>query len=72
MVLVKAVQLVVQYLDKLGSEPVLMTAADPLRDDNQKTTASKLDADFGSDCVGDGLGVVAHEGLGFGFDHHAG
>ena len=30
------------------------------------------DAEFGADGVGDGVGVVAHEGFGFGFDHDAG
>ena len=32
----------------------------------------QLDAEFGADGVGDGVGVVAHEGFGFGFDHDAG
>ena len=31
-----------------------------------------LDAEFGADGVGDGVGVVVHGGFGFGFDHDAG
>jgi hypothetical protein len=31
-----------------------------------------LNAEFGADGVGDGVGVVAHEGFGFSFDHDAG
>ena len=36
-------------------------------------TFNNLDrAEFGADGVGDGVGVVVHEGFGFGFDHDAG
>ena len=34
--------------------------------------ASAPGAEFGADGVGDGVGVVVHEGFGFGFDHDAG
>lgn len=31
----------------------------------------KSDTEFGTDGIGNSIGVMAHEGLGFGFDHHA-
>jgi hypothetical protein len=34
-------------------------------------SACGLDSEFGANGVGYGVGVVAHEGFGFGFDHDA-
>ena len=35
------------------------------------TSFRQSESEFGADGVGDGVGVVAHEGLGFGLDHNA-
>ena len=41
-------------------------------DHDSGNLAPKLDAEFGADSVGDGVGVKAHERLRFGFDHDSG